>query len=125
MMTQTTPALWRQGYTLHRRRSGTDSLGDETAYYDMELPDLTVADGAEEGICFQPRRSWISSGTLDSAGATVAEYGQRSNGVLEGVLYAGVELAPFDRLVIGGELYELRTVQHWPRHRYLLLQRVK
>lgn len=125
MLTGRTPAAWRRGYTLHRRRVKTDGYGDPAAYYDMEHPDFTAEDGGPAGICWQSVRAWQSSGAL-RAGAEVRPYGERSGGVLQGVLYGETpEAAEFDRFVIGGVTYELRGVERWPGHRLLLLQRVK
>ncbi len=36
-----------------------------------------------------------------------------------------LELAPYDRLDIGGRLWEVRAIQRWPSHRKLMLQRVR
>lgn len=62
MKLRETPAPWRQGFALYRRRTGADSLGNETACYQMDAPDLTVPDG--EGLAFQSPRSWNSGGRV-------------------------------------------------------------
>lgn len=124
MLKRTTPASWRQGFTLHRRRMGTDDYGDPVAVYDMEHPDLTVADGAAEGICWQSVRTWQSAGSL-SYGGRVQPNGEEIGGVLQGVVYGDWAAEVFDRLVIGGAVYELRAIQHWPGHRLFQLQRIQ
>ena len=45
MLSRRTPAAWRKGFALHRRKAGTDRYGDAVAVYDREHPDVTVADG--------------------------------------------------------------------------------
>lgn len=124
MLTRTTPLAWRKGFTLHRRTQTTDCYGDPVDGYDMDHPDFTAQDGTQDGICWQRAQTWQSSGTL-SSGAKVAEYGEHTNEILEGVLYGDLALAAFDRLVIDGVVYELRGVQNWPSYRKLQLQRVR
>lgn len=68
MLSRRTPAAWRKGFALHRRKAGTDRYGDAVAVYDMEHPDVTVADGDENGICWQSVRTWQSGGNLSSGG---------------------------------------------------------
>ena len=118
-----TPARWRRGFRLYRRRTGADALGNETAVYDLAHPDL-VRDAAD-GIDLQPPRSWNSSGTLGSTGARVEPWGETAGGVLEGYVFDALEVAEFDRLAVDGALYEVRRVLNWPSHRQLLIQRVK
>ncbi len=124
MLTRRTPLPWRKGFTLHRRVLTEDSLGDPVAAYDMENPDFTARDGSEEGICWQPGYVWGSLGRLGSQGAGQEEYGQRDNSVISGVLWSGLELAAFDRLVVEDTVYEIRAVQQWPDFRRVLAQRV-
>ena len=57
MLSRRTPAAWRKGFALHRRKAGTDRYGDAVAVYDMEHPDVTVADGDEHSI-FLPSVSY-------------------------------------------------------------------
>lgn len=123
MLSRLTPASWRQGFALHRRRTAYDSYGDPVAVYDMEHPDVTVADGAAEGICWQAVRTWQSGGNLSSGGRVEPE-GERVGGILEGVVYGELEADVFDRLVIAGAVYELRVIQRWPCHRVFQLQRL-
>lgn len=118
-----TPIPWRQGFVLYRRRTGTDSLGNETAVYDMDAPDAEFSD--QQGLDFQRPRGWNSSGSLGKAGSRVEERGEVPGGVLEAYLIGGPEIAPFDRLEAAGELWEVRDIHRWPAHRELLLQRVK
>ena len=68
MLSRRTPVAWRKGFALHRRKAGTDRYGDAVAVYDMEHPDVTVADGDEDGICWQSVRTWQSGGNLSSGG---------------------------------------------------------
>lgn len=124
MLKRTTPDAWRQGFTLHRRRKGTDRYGDPIAVYDMEHPDLTVKDGAAEGVCWQPVRTWQSSGTL-SSGGRIQPNGEEIGGIVQGVVYGSWTAEVFDRLVIGGVVYEVREIQRWPSHRLFQLQRVQ
>ena len=124
MKRRETPPAWRRGFALYRRRTGRDALGNETAFYSMEAPDETVS--APDGVDFQHAKSWNTSGRLGSAGAGVEEIGEvPGGGVLEGYLKSALAVSPFDRLEIDGALYEVRSVQRWPGHRKLLLQRVK
>ena len=121
MLSRRTPAAWRKGFALHRRKAGTDRYGDAVAVYDMEHPDVTVADGDEDGICWQSVRTWQSGGNLSSGGRVDAG-GERIGGIQEGVVYGSLEAAVFDRLVIDGSVYELRAIQSWPCHRVFQLQ---
>lgn len=123
MLSRRTPVAWRKGFTLHRRKAGTDRYGDAVAVYDMEHPDVTVVDGDEDGICWQSVRTWQSGGNLSSGGRVDAG-GERIGGILEGVVYGCLEAAVFDRLVIDGAVYELRAIQSWPCHRVFQLQRL-
>ena len=117
-----TPALWRRGFALYRRRTGADSLGNETAWYDMTTPDETVE--AARGISFQSPRGWNSAGSVGQRGWRVTERGETSGGVLEGYLKDGPVISPFDRLKVEDELWEVRAVYRWPGHRQLLMERV-
>lgn len=121
MKLRDTPRSWRRGFSLYRRTVGADSLGNETALYGQD-PDLVVE--AENGLAFQHPRSWNSGGKV-GAGMSVEENGEVPNGILECCLRGDLELSPFDRLDIGGELWEVRSIQHWPNHRKLMLQRVR
>lgn len=123
MLTRQTPLDWRRGYALHRRRTKTDGYGETVSYYDMDTPDLVVADGAEEGICWQDVRTWQSGGEMTS-GSSVQESGETPLGVLQGVCFTALEAEPFDRFVIDGKVYELRAVQQWLGYRLLQLQRM-
>lgn len=123
MSLKETPALWRQGFKLYRRRTGEDSLGNETAFYDMTTPDETVQAGA--GISFQAPRGWNSTGNVGKSGCRVEENGEVAGGVLEGCLKGDLVVNPFDRLEVEGQLWEVRAVHRWPGHRQLLMQRVR
>ena len=121
MTLRDTPKSWRRGFSLYRRATGQDSLGNETALYG-ETPDLVVE--AEDSLAFQNPRSWNSGGKVGAA-VEVTENGEVPSGILECCLRSDLEIAAFDRLDIGGELWEVRSIQHWPSHRRLVLQRVR
>lgn len=121
MTLRDTPKGWRRGFRLYRRTTGADSLGNETAVY-AQTPDLVVE--AEDGLAFQSPRSWNSGGKVGTA-VKVADNGEVPNGILECCLRGDLEISTFDRLEIDGELWEVRSVQHWPSHRKLVLQRVR
>lgn len=123
MLKRQTPLSWREGFALCRRRLETDSMGEPMAVYHMDEPDFVARPGTEEGICWQSVQSWRSSGRLTS-GSSRQEQGELDTGVLEGRIFSRLELAPFDRLVIRDEVYEIRNIQHWPGHRTLQLQRL-
>lgn len=124
MKLRETPAQWRQGFRLYRRRTGEDSLGNAAAYYNMDAPDEDVP--AAEGLDFQSPKGWNSSGRLGSAGARVEETGEiPGGGVLEGYLRSSLAVSAFDRLEVGGGLFEVRGIHRWPQHQKLMLQRLK
>ena len=123
MLRRAAPLSWRRGWQLHRRRQGADGYGDPTARYDMARPDFTAEDGSPEGVCWQRVRTWQSAGAVRDGGELLPG-GERTGGLLQGVLFGGPEVAVFDRFVIDGAVYELRGVERWPSHRLLLLRRV-
>lgn len=114
-----TPKLWQQTALLYRRRTGRDSLGNETAVYDMEH-----ADGAEEGS-FQFPRGWNPTGKVASVGYRTELSGEEGGGVLEGFVRGDAEIRPFDRLKLGDQVWEVGAVHPWPQHRRLLLKRIQ
>lgn len=89
----------------------------------MEHPDAVRT--RAEGMHLQVPRSWNSGGRLDSVGARLEDWGETAGGILEGFLFEELEVAAFDRFVVEGEVYEVRSVYRWPHHRLLMLQRVK
>lgn len=117
------PPSWRTGFQLYRRRRGTDRLGNPTAEYDMEHPDVVRPQA--EGMHLQVPRSWNSGGRLDSVGARLEEWGETAGGVLEGFLFEELEVAAFDRFAVEEAIYEVCSVHRWPGHRLLMLQRIK
>lgn len=119
MKLRDTPRLWQQTALIYRRRSGKDSLGNETAVYDMTCPD-----GAEVGS-FQFPRGWNPTGQVGSAGYKTELAGEEGGGVLEGFVRGDAELGPFDRLKLGEEVWEVRAVHPWPQHRRILLRRIQ
>lgn len=123
MLSRRTPAEWRKGYTLHRRRQETDSYGERVNRYDMDNPDLIVLDGEDNAICWQDVKTWQTAGQLNT-GNMVTESGESVRGVLQGALFGPLEVNPYDRFVVDGELYEVRKIQKWPGHRLLQAQRI-
>ena len=118
------PQELRKGFRLYRRREGRDSLGDPISVYDYTQPDLTVEDGAPEGICWQSVRTWQSSRNL-SSGVRQEPYGPQETGIVQGVLYGTLEVSVRDRFQLESGWYELRAIQYWPRHRLLQLQKIR
>lgn len=123
MTLKETPAVWRRGFKLYRRRKGNDSLGNVTAVYDMANPDVEVS--VEEGITFQYPRGWNTAGSVGSRGCRVEEQGEIAGGVLEGWVKSSIVISRFDRLEVDGELWEVRAVYCWPGHRQMLMQKVR
>ena len=121
MKLRETPQSWRRGFDLYRRRREQDALGGETAAYPA-APDVRVDE--RHGLAFQHPKSWNSGGSV-GAGEKVLEWGEQPGGILEVCLREALEISPYDRLDVGGELWEVRAVQHWPSHRKMLLQRVR
>ena len=117
-----TPAAWRQGYALYRRRTGYDIFGSEIAVYDLSQPDAVVP--AENGISIQRPRAWNPTSGLSSAAAHITFCGEMTGGVLAAYDRSGLSIAPFDRLIANNMLYEVRAVHRWPCHQKLLLQRL-
>ncbi len=114
-----TPYLWQQTALRYRRRTGRDALGNETAVYDMAHSDGTVVGS------FQFPQGWNPSGKVGSSGVQVGLDGEQGGGVLEGFVRSEVELALFDRLKLGEEVWEVRAIHPWPQHRRLLLHRIQ
>ena len=114
-----TPKLWQQTALLYRRRTGQDSLGNETAVYGMEQ-----SDGAVLGS-FQFPQGWNPSGKVGSFGQRTELTGEEGGGVLEGFVREDTEVCPFDRLKLGDEVWEVRAIHPWPQHRRLLLRRIQ
>jgi hypothetical protein len=121
MNARSTPAGWRQGFSLYRHRTGSDALGSERAYYDMDTPDLVRS--AAQGMDLQPQKGWNSAGRI-SSGAEVTCAGEFPGGLLEAYWREEAEIAPFDRLALDGQLWEVRSVHRWPHHKMLMLQRL-
>lgn len=110
-----TPLSWRRAWALHRAASGMDSRGDPVRTWDMETPDYTGHDGAASGVCWQ----------IGSDDTAVREYGEQPVSTARFVLYDDtVEIAPFDRCVFGGGVWEVRAVTQWLSHRRVDLERV-
>lgn len=115
MMTMQTPLAWRQAWQLHRAREEEDSHGDPIRDWDMETPDYTGEAGKSSGVCWQ----------IGSDDNTVREYGEQPVSRAGFVLYDDtVEIAPFDRCVFGGGVWEVRAVTPWLSFRRVELERV-
>jgi hypothetical protein len=123
MLRREPPLHWRTGFSLYRRRLVKDSSGETEAVYDMEHPDFTAQDCTQQGVCWQSVQSWQSSGRITS-GWKPGRQGEAVSGVVEGRLFYPLQVRPFDRIAINGQLYEVRSVQRWPGHRKLLLQQI-
>lgn len=123
MLTGKTPAAWRKGYSLCRRRLVTDRYGESVPVYDYENPDCTVPDGDAEGVSFQSVQAWQSSGKT-SGGTNRLSSGEQPAGAVQAVYWGKAELAPYDRLLALDGCYEVKSVQRWPSYRLLLLDRL-
>lgn len=107
-----TPMDWRKDWTLHRRKTTVDSLGDAVPYYDMSTSDFTGAAGTASGICWQVKsQEWA-----------VKEFGEDATGGATFDLFLDeLEIAPFDRCVFGGGVWEVRSVLPRSNHRHITL----
>lgn len=121
MLTMRTPLQWRQGYSLHRRRKKLDELGETQVWYDMEHPDEVIEAESENGVCWQEVQGWREDGQLANGGRTERQ-GERGQWGIQGALFGSLEVALFDRMVIRGQVYEVRRIQHWPKHRMIQLK---
>lgn len=123
MLTGQTPKRWKRGFCLCRRRLRTDSYGETAAYYDYDHPDASCSDGEEDGLCFQSIRAWQTSGKT-SGGVSRLENGEQTGGAIQAVLRGDLEVAVYDRLLTLGGCYEVKSIQIWPSHRLLLMDRI-
>lgn len=109
------PPAWGLAWALHRRRRGTDSLGDPVAVYDMAHPDYTATAGSTEAVAWQ----------VQSASSDVAQSGEQVTATAEGVVYdVSLTLVPFDRVTFGGGTWEITSVEPWQHHRKVTVRRV-
>ena len=109
------PAPWGKAWTLHRRKTGTDSYGDTIAVYDMDTPDYTAEAGSTGAV------AWQTGG----GSATVDQPGEQVTATATGRIYDGtLEIAPFDRVRFDGAVWEVRSVEQWPSHRKVTVERV-
>ena len=113
----------RSGYSVHRRRLVSDAYGEQAAVFDMEHPDVVVQAGSADAVCWQRAGQNRARGKMQS-GAVQAEQGERSQEILQGALFSDLALEPWDRLVIGEGVYEVREIQQWPSYRMIFVQRV-
>lgn len=113
----------RQGYQLCRRRLRRDSYGELEAVFDLEHPDVVVRPEDPHAVAWHPVGRSHREGRLRS-GAVQGEQGERSQEILQGALFSDLSLELWDRLVIGGKVYELRALEQWPGYRLLSVQRV-
>lgn len=109
-----TPFAWRRGWQLHRVREGTDSRGDPVRTWDMDEPDFIGETGSSTGVCWQ----------INDDNNSVQEYGEQPVSTASFILYSEVEIAPFDRCVFGGGVWEVRAVTPWLHFRRVELERV-
>ena len=123
MLRRQPPRAWRQGFALHRRRLVTDEAGEPMAVYDMTHPDFTAPAGSDTAVCWQSLQGWQSGGHLTGRWRQHRQ-GEEPSGVLEGRLTYPLMIAPFDRVVLEDGVYEVRSVQHWPGHRRVLLLQI-
>ena len=113
----------RSGYSIYRRRLERDEFGEWAAVFDLEHPDAAVEADSPDAVCWQGSGQNRSRGELRS-GAAQEEQGERSREVLQGALFSDLALSQWDRLRIGGALYELREIQQWPSYRMLYVQKL-
>lgn len=114
-LTRETPLDWRRSWTLHRAISGTDSLGDPVRSWNMKSPDFTGTEGTASGVSWQ----------IKSSQWAVQEFGEQATGGAAFDLYlSALEIAPFDRCVFGGRVWEVRGVHEWPGYRHITLTEV-
>lgn len=113
-MRRETPLRWRRAWTLHRASIATDSLGDPVRHWDMEHPDYTGVTGEASGVCWQVRTgAW-----------TAQELGERASGGATFDIFSDVAIAPFDRCVFGGSVWEVRAVLQRSDYRHIVLEEV-
>ena len=109
-----TPLAWRKEWTLHRSAASTDSRGNPKRTWDMEHPDYTGEAATSSGVCWQVR----------SGAWTRQELGERAQGGATFDLFTDVDIAPFDRCVFGGSVWEVRAVLPRSDHRHVVLEEV-
>ena len=114
-MNRETPIRWRKAWTLHRGMLTTDSRGNPIRRYDMDTPDFVGTAGTASGVCWQ-----VKSGAW-----TAQELGERAQGGATFDLFSDLEIAPFDRCVFGGAVWEVRSVLPRSNHRHVVLEEVK
>jgi hypothetical protein len=114
-MNRETPLRWRKGWALHRGILTTDSRGDPVRRWDMETPDYTGTSKTPTGVCWQVR----------SGAWTAQELGERAQGGATFDLFTDLEIAPFDRCVFGGSVWEVREVLPRSNHRHVVLEEVR
>lgn len=113
-MRRETPLKWRKAWALHRSSTVTNSMGDSVRRWDMETPDYTGEAGKASGVCWQVRTgAW-----------TAQELGERAQGGATFDLFSDVQIAPFDRCVFGGSVWEVRSVLPRSDHRHVVLEEV-
>lgn len=101
MKLRNTPLWWRKDWSLHRSREETDSRGDPVRRYDMEHPDFTGTAKTASGV------AWHIAGRV----AAVQEYGEGVDASASFLLdLDALEIAPFDRCVFGGKVWEVQGV---------------
>lgn len=114
-MRRETPMRWRKAWALHRATVTEDSRGDPVRRWDMTAPDYVGEAGAASGVCWQVR----------SGAWTAQELGERASGGATFDLFSDVAIAPFDRCVFGGSVWEVRAVLPRSNHRHVVLEEVR
>lgn len=109
-----TPLDWRKDWQLYRSISDRDSRGDPIRRYDLEHPDFTGTAGTASGVCWQ----------VKSAQWAAEQFGEVSTGGAAFDLFLELDIAPFDRCVFGGSVWEVRAVLPRSAFRQVLLVEV-
>lgn len=114
-LTQKTPLDWRKEWKLYRSTSVLDSRGNHKRTYPGE-PDFVGEAGSPFGVAWQ----------IHSAEWAQKELGEQAQGGASFLLYAPeVAIAPFDRCVFGGYLWEVRSVVECSNFRSIGLVEVR
>lgn len=118
-----TPKRWRKGFSLWHRRYRLDSYGEQVTCY-PDVPDLTVADGAEQGLCFQhiihrQQARQVNGGVMQYP------FGELRGGAVEAVIYGDLDVRLSDRLCAEAGMFEVKEIQQWPSYRLLLMDRTE
>lgn len=101
MNLRNTPLWWRKDWSLYRARQDADQRGDPVRRYDMEHPDFSGIAGTVSGVAWH----------IADRAAAVEEYGEDVTAAASFLLDLDApEIAPFDRCIFGGTVWEVRSV---------------